>query len=501
MGLDIDPSLREAIRDSKIHIPIFSRGYADSVWCLEEVKEMCQSKGLMQPSNVRYPENGLIIPLFYDVEPSDVRYHSKGRYKEAFEELANKRDDNRRRHDEDTISAWKQALHRVSSHSGWSLHTASWYEGKLVKRVVTDVLRTLNNVPLDVAKYPVGLKVRMEKVIELLEIASNESVITLGIWGMGGLGKTTLAKAVFNDIRLQFQASCFVSNARANDLTKLQEQILRDLIGVNDIDHGKTTMKSRLGSIRALVVLDDIDHTKQLEALSIEDWFGDGSRVIVTTRDKHILNLAQAKIWKMKELEKDDALELFSCHAFLRARPEGEYEDLSVEVVDACGGLPLSLEVLGAFLYDKRDAKLWHQVAKQLQNLMYDDIRGRLEISYQALNPHEKEIFLDIACFFLTGERSFPLHDLEMMKKNMISFWESLYVAPDLAIENLMLKSLVSRNNKMEFVMHDHLRDMGRAIVEEESPLELGKRSRLWKAEDARQVLEKGLVRIRACLF
>eukprot|EP01018_Ginkgo_biloba_P007932 Gb_23545 [translate_table: standard] len=410
MGSGIDPSLREAIRDSKIHIPIFSKTYAHSVWCLEEVKEMCQSKGL-------------IIPLFYDVEPSDVRYHSKGRYKEAFEELANKRDDNRRRHDEDTISAWKQALHRVSSHSGWSLHTASWLdEGKLVKRVVMNVLRTLNNEPLDVAKYPVGLMVRMEKVIELLEIASNETVITLGIWGMGGLGKTTLAKA-----------------------------------GVNDIDHGKTTMKSRLGSIRALVVLDDIDHTKQLEALSIEDWFGDGSRVIVTTRDKHILNLAQAKIWKMKELEKDEALELFSWHAFLMARPEKDYEDVSLEVVDACGGLPLSLEVLGSFLYDKRDEKLWHQAVKQLQNLMYDDIRGRLEISYQALNPHEKEIFLDIACFFLTEERSFLFHDLEMMKKNMISFWESL------------------------------------AIVEEESPLELGKRSRLWKPEDARQVLQKGL--------
>eukprot|EP01018_Ginkgo_biloba_P040882 Gb_23544 [translate_table: standard] len=88
-------------------------------------------------------------------------------------------------------------------------------------------------------------------------------------------------------------------------------------------------------------------------------------------------------------------------------------------------------------------ANEWLPALKQLQNLGYEDIRGRLEISYQALNPHEKEIFLDIACFFLTEERSFLFHDLEMMKKNMISFWESLYDAPDLAIENLMLKSLI----------------------------------------------------------
>eukprot|EP01018_Ginkgo_biloba_P008158 Gb_40694 [translate_table: standard] len=502
MGLEIDPSLRDAIRDSKIHIPIFSRGYADSVWCLEEVKEMCQSKGLMQPSNVRYPDKGLIIPLFYDVEPSDVRYPSKGRYAKALEEHANKG-----RYEGEAIAAWKDSLHQVSLHSGWSMRTASGYEGKLVKRVVMDVLRTLNNVPLDVAKHPVGLKERMEKVIELLQIGSNETVITLGIWDMGGLGKTTLAKAVFNDIRLQFQASCFVSNVRdyEKDLTKLQEQILRDLIGgdvrVNDIDHGKAIMKSRLGFINALVVLDDIDHPKQLEALSIEDWFGGGSTVIVTTRDKHILNLAQAKIWQMKELENDEALELFSWHAFLRARPEKDYEDVSLEVVDACGGLPLSLEVLGSFLYDKRDEKLWHQAVKQLQNLMYDDIRGRLEISYQALNPHEKEIFLDIACFFLMGkERKYGFYERGW---NMISFWESLYVAPDLAIENLMLKSLVSRNHKMDFVMHDHVRDMGRAIVADESPLELGKRSRLWKSEDALQVLQKGLgtERVRGLRF
>eukprot|EP01018_Ginkgo_biloba_P010406 Gb_25097 [translate_table: standard] len=252
---------------------------------------------------------------------------------------------------------------------------------------------------------------------ELLEIASSETVRTLGVWSMGGLGKITLAKAVFNDIRLRFQASCFVSNVRdhGNDLTKLQKQILRDLIGgdirVNNIDQGKAIMKASLGSISALVVLDDIDHSKQLEALSIEGWFGDGSRVIVTTCDQHILKLAQANICKMKELENEEALELFSWHGFLRAPPEKDYEHLSLEVVDACRGLPLSLEVLGAFLYDKRVEKLWHQALKRLQNLRYDDIRGKLEISYQARDTHEKEIFLDIACFFLMEKRNEERYD------------------------------------------------------------------------------------------
>eukprot|EP01018_Ginkgo_biloba_P008335 Gb_08632 [translate_table: standard] len=466
-GKIIGLSLKEAIEDTVIHIPIFSKNYAQSTWCLDEVTQMCAS-------------NGLVIPLFYDVQPSDVRYPRKGEYAQAFDKHYRER-----RYTEDTISAWISALHQVSSLSGWTMETTSGYEGKLVKRVVLDVLKTLNNVPMDVTKCAVGLNERMNDLIDLMKMGLSDRVTTIGIWGMGGIGKTTLTKAVYNNICHRFEASCFVADVRDNKLTKLQRQILGDLLGVdikvNNVDHGKSLMKARLQSTRALVVLDDIDHPKQLEALGGE-WFGAGSRVIVTTRDEHVLNIGQADaIYTMKGLNDDQSLQLFSWHAFLRACPDEDYKDLARRVVNSCSGLPLSLEVVGSFLYDKKERIYWIEALRQLESVMYDDIRGRLEISYQALNSQEKEMFLDIACFFI-GKR----------KESPNFFWESLGFTPHTALKNLIHRSLVSINHEDRFVMHDHLRDMGRAIIAEESG-ELGKRSRLWKAEDAKQVLQKRL--------
>eukprot|EP01018_Ginkgo_biloba_P021066 Gb_14267 [translate_table: standard] len=484
-GEFIDASLKEAIEATKIHIPVFSKTYAQSVWCLQEVAHMCRCTGLInaangvEPSNVRHPRNGLIIPLFYDVKPSDVRYADKGSFAEAFALHANKA-----RHDQDEIAAWKNALHQVSSLSGWSKETTSEYEGQLVKRVVSDVLKTLSNVPLDVPDHPVGLEERIAEVIDLLKIGSEKKVVTVGIWGMGGIGKTALAKAVFNNVSsLKFEASSFVADVREHKLTASQEQILSDLVGqeirVKNVSTGKNLMKNRLNSIRALIVLDDLDKREQLDALSIGDWFAAESRVIVTTQDRDLLKgIAQCEIYAMEVLKDAEALQLFSWHAFIRATPDEGYGHLSMEIAKSCCGLPLALQVIGSRLQNEKDEICWVECLKELQKLMCgDNIRQRLEIGYHALNPEEKEIFLDIACFFRGMKRN----------ESQTSFWEALRFAPHLALKNLTVKSLLSGSNEKLFLMHDLLRDMGRAIVAGES-VELGQRSRLWDPDDARQV-------------
>ncbi|KAH9319811.1 hypothetical protein KI387_021580, partial [Taxus chinensis] len=197
-GDKISERLKRAIEETDIHIPVLSPNYAKSAWCLKEVTEMSKSKGL-------------IIPLFYGVEPADVRYPDQRKYAAAFWYHSMKG-----RHKPETINEWKTALKRVSSLSGWSLQTTSGYEGKLVKRVVFDVLNTLNNVPLNVTNYAVGLKNQMDAVIDLLKIGVNDRAITVGIWGGGGIGKSTLAKAIYNDIFRKFEAVSFVSDVRAN---------------------------------------------------------------------------------------------------------------------------------------------------------------------------------------------------------------------------------------------------------------------------------------------
>eukprot|EP01018_Ginkgo_biloba_P038190 Gb_26048 [translate_table: standard] len=461
-GKDIEKSLKDAIDHSEILIPIFSPHYAESKWCLKELCLMCSSKST-------------IVPLFYNVEPSDVRYPEKGPYAQAFQKHVTED-----RHSPDTVNGWKKALKEVSDLSGWSLE-ATRYEGKLVKEIVMDVLKRLDIICLDVAQHPVGLDPRKNELIKLLKVEPSPhdgSVLTVGIHGMGGLGKTTLSKAIFNDIHSRFEASSFVSDVRESaqqfyGLRDLQRQILMDLTGgdikVNNVDHGKMVMRKHLRSKRVLVILDDVDNKEQLDALG-SDWFGGGSRIIVTTRNKHVLNVGQAdEVYAMEGLEFEQALELFSWHAFLRVCPDTGFEGLSERIVNACKGLPLSLEVIGAHLFDKGDDReCWDEALRRIESVQDQKLFKTMKISYDGLNYEEQKTFLDIACFFLRHNHSFIDGTTNYVRKNV----SKLSKASNTAVKILSLKSLLRVDEDDCFVMHDILRDLGRRIVTEESPEE-----------------------------
>eukprot|EP01018_Ginkgo_biloba_P005499 Gb_37795 [translate_table: standard] len=485
-GQDIGTSLEDAIYHSDILIPIFSPRYAESAWCLKELCLMCSSKNK-------------IIPLFYNVEPGDVRHPDKGVYAVAF----HKHQD---RYSPDTVNQWKDALNEVSSRSGWPLEATPGYEGILVKQVVMDLHKTLDIMWLDVPKHPVGLEERKNELIKLLKV-DDGSVLTVGIYGMGGLGKTTLAKAVYNDIHSSFEASSFVSDVRAtaqqlNGLRDMQRQILKDLTGEkikpNNVTHGKSQMRSRLGSKLALVILDDVDDDKQLDALGQRDWFGEGSRIIVTTRNKHVLNVVQADEHRATEgLEFEQALQLFSWHAFLRVCPDTDFQGVSKRIVNDCKGVPLSLEVIGAHLFDKKeDRECWVEALRRIESLQDEGLYKTLKISYDGLNYEEQQIFLDIACFFLTHDRNYRM-------KSVIKLWKASGWNANTAVKNLCLKSLIRVDEDDCFVMHDHLRDLGRRIVKEESVEEPGKRSRLWHPDDVCRVIKhnQGTAKVRGLLY
>eukprot|EP01018_Ginkgo_biloba_P023140 Gb_29198 [translate_table: standard] len=345
-----------------------------------------------------------------------------------------------------------------------------------------DLLKTSDIMCLDVAKHPGGLEQRKNELIKLLKVDQSPhdgSVLTVGIYGMGGLGKTTLSIAIFNDIHSRFEASSFVSDVRGsaqqfNGLRDLQRQILMDLTGedikLNNVPHGKSQMRSRLGSKRALVILDDVDDHKQLDALGRSDWFGGGSRIIVTIRNNHVLNVGQAnENYAMEGLEFEQALELFSWHAFLKVRPDMDFSDLSQRIVNACKGLPLSLEIIGAHLFDK-NRECWDEELRRIEILQDEDLYKSLKISYDGLNYEEQQIFLDIACFFLRQN----LIGYEI--QSVIELWKASGWNANTAVTNLTLKSLIRVNEYEQygylesyFVMHDHLQDLGRRIVAEES--------------------------------
>ncbi|XP_031475340.1 disease resistance protein RPV1-like isoform X2 [Nymphaea colorata] len=372
----------------------------------------------------------------------------------------------------------------------WSRH-----EAKLKLAIIEKVLSKLNWKPFLVAKHPIGIETRVQEVKKMLE-NGDDDVHVVGIQGMGGLGKTTIAKAVYNDLIDVFSgAHCFISDIREksgepNGLVTLEKQLFRDIFGCENISlsnvaHGISLIKERAKRKRVLLVLDDVDSIDQVDALAGEsDWFGSGSVIIITTRDEKVLracNVKQHKIYKPKELNEAQSLELFAHHAFRGKLPQGEYLQLSSEVVAAAGGLPLTLEVLGSLLTYDMDVQKWKDMLKKLQNIPPTKVRQRLKLSYDSLEELEQQIFLDISCFFIGWGR-----------ENAIYMWEDSGWFPHLAIDVLVQKSLIKIDEKSgQFQMHDQIRDMGRAIVQGGSPRKPQKQSRVWIYQDSLDLLHR----------
>ncbi|ESR55118.1 hypothetical protein CICLE_v100234881mg, partial [Citrus x clementina] len=234
----------------------------------------------------------------------------------------------------------------------------------------------------------------------------------------------------------------------------------------------------RLSRMKVLIVFDDVTCFNQLESL-IEslDWLTPVTRIIITTRNKQVLrNWGVRKIYEMQALEYHHALELFSRHAFKRNHPDVGYEELSSKVMKYAQGVPLALKVLGCFLH-KREKEVWESAIDKLQRILHPSILEVLKISYDSLDDKEKNIFLDVACFF-QGEHVDPV----------MKFFNASGFYPEIGMSVLVDKSLIAIDSYIKITMHDLLQELGREIVRQES-IDPGNRSRLWHHEDIYEVL------------
>ncbi|KAK9942290.1 hypothetical protein M0R45_007964 [Rubus argutus] len=363
------------------------------------------------------------------------------------------------------------------------------YEANFIDDIVEKISKQLKELSyLNVAKYPVGVEFRVQQMLECLDVRRSDTRM-VGIWGTGGIGKTTIAKAVYNSISYMFEGSCFLANVREESevhggLLNLQNILLSKIVGgkevmVTNVYEGITLLKERLRHKRILLVLDDVNKPDQLDKLAgATDWFGCGSRIIITTRDKHLLIVHQViPIYKARELDHDDARELFRSYAFKTKTNLDENEKLSVNaVVRYAQGLPLALKVLGSHLCC-RPIHQWQAELDGYRREPNQDIQKILKISYDDLEQKVKEVFLDIACFFKGRTKNDVIQTLESCGR----------INPTTSIEVLVEKALI--NVEYHITMHDLLEEMGKDIVHQESPKEPGERSRLWHPQDVLQVL------------
>ena len=242
-------------------------------------------------------------------------------------------------------------------------------------------------------------------------VGFGNDIYMMGICVMGGLGKTTLASAIYYEYSDHFEGSSFIANVRERsekgELHKLQQQLLDEILEESNATiynvqvRVKNIKRSGLSHKKCLLVLDDVSHKDQLEKLAGErDWFGLGSWIIITTRDEHVLVQHEVlKIYKPNGLGDDDASTLFCSKAFKKEQPKEGYMQLSQKVVEYASGLPLALVTLGSFLVG-RTIEEWHSALDSFKNIK-GDIHNILKISYDRLEEMWNEIFLDIACFFI----------------------------------------------------------------------------------------------------
>ncbi|XP_040934260.1 disease resistance protein TAO1-like isoform X3 [Gossypium hirsutum] len=426
----------------------------------------------------------IVLPIFYHVDPSDVR-NSGGHFKTSFEEHESEQP-------ADRVQQWKTAFAEVGKLKGWHIEGGKFDrpETEYIENVVEYVIKKLTNIKSGSASEElVGIDDQKRTILKLIK---QKDCRVIGLWGMGGQGKTTLAEAVYKKISLEFESCCFLQNVR-EEIEKqgkksLRNELLSKLLKSDvDIDTptvGSTSIQDRLKNKKVLVVLDDISDPNQIDCMGVTvKRLGSGSKIIITSREKQVLKSGGADtIHEVKALTKNDSLQLFSTFAFKQLNPEVDFRDLSGKFVEYSQGSPLALRVLGCNLYG-RTINDWESEMEKLGEYSHPEIFVVLKSSYDGLGMVEKNIFLDIACFF-KGE---PIK----RTKHVLSCYRGV----EDAISKLVSKCLInissssSTYNEDIISMHDMLEKLGKDIIRQKSKTP-GKCRRLWSHEHIKQVLK-----------
>ncbi|KAL9370055.1 hypothetical protein Peur_041254 [Populus x canadensis] len=474
-GEHIGFKITKAIQESKMSLVVFSRDYASSKWCLEE---------LLMIMKCRETIGHIVVPVFYEVDPDDVSMQT-GVFAEAFAS-------HEKNMDNKDMEEWREALRKVADLKGPVLRDR--YEAQFIQDIVKEVGKKLNRMILHVPPYLVGIESRVKEIRSWLQDGSDKVGIAI-LHGFGGVGKTTIAKTVFNQNFHEFDSWSFLRDVREtsnqpNGLVKLQRRLHSDILKgepqkINNVDEGTIKIQNALVNKRVLVVLDDVDHLDQLDkVIGDRNQLYQGSKIIVTARHGCLLKSHEAcEKFGVDALCYDESLQLFSWHAFGQALPNEGYEEFSQKIVHHCAGIPLVLEVLGSSL-SGQSIDFWKRASQEPEAIDGDGkIQKILKISYDSLlDERDRNLFLDIACFFIGNDKDYVRRILECC-----SFYRTL------GIQKLIDSCLITVDKDNKLMMHQLLRDMGREIVRQESPENLGKRKRLWHHDDALDILEKNM--------
>ncbi|KAG0563674.1 hypothetical protein KC19_8G050100 [Ceratodon purpureus] len=492
-------SINDALNVAKIHVAVVSKGYAESKYCLTELVAMMRSG---KP----------VIPVFYDVEPVDLRWMENGPFKEAFEKHKLKRTP-------EQVEEWRDALLKLAEITGICFRLSDYKgnEAELKREVVDVVLSfTCRDELVPIEHHLVGVEEQMNACIMAMEEFMSGPTRLLGFVGMGGIGKTTLAKAIYNHFVAckKFQAMSFLQ-VNYNPLSsteevgsglskRLQKQLLMDIFHVPHKNQGsyKRWFDRIYGQGPVLVVLDDLRQKSEFDQVILDmSLLAPGSCIIVTSRDRYVLNEISGQcnffLHEVKPLGSDDSQQLFNLHAFGNGEVPPKFKSVANDVSKACGGLPLALKVVGSSLIGKKSDEdleyIWPEAADALKEDA--DVMDVLRWSYNCLSKQEKMMFLDIACIFCGWWRD---EAMEIWKSCKESSCCGLRI-PHKSLAKLIDKSLIfidvtkGKQGGGVLAMHGLLQELGRNVGMDDG-------SHVWidRGTCGVEVINQGPIKVRA---
>ncbi|XP_024164047.1 TMV resistance protein N-like [Rosa chinensis] len=318
------------------------------------------------------------------------------------------------------------------------------YEYRFMNNLVEEIsVQLLNQTYLNVAKYPVGIESRVQDIYQLLSIGTTGRCVA-GLQEYGELlelEKRQLRKLFIIQLAKGFKVDVsWKMLERSHCQMKaysIYKRLLSETLGgtnlkVNNVHKGMNFIKQRLSHKRVLLILDDVHEL---------DWSS---------------NLAGATDYHQ-------ALELFSWHVFDTNEPPVEYVALARRAIDYVECLPLALKVFGTYLGNLDTIDRWQTILDSYKSAPYE-IKKPFRICYDALEEEEKQVFLDIACFFNGKENDFLK---ELIKDDELDF-------PEDYIEVLIQKAFISLDHHNRIWMHNLLEQMGKQIARQEPLTEPG---------------------------
>ncbi|CDY24792.1 BnaA08g15180D [Brassica napus] len=410
-GKDLS-SLFSRIEESRIALAIFSSMYTESKWCLNELVKIneCVHSGKL-----------VVIPIFYKVDTDDVK-NRNGTFGAKLWELAKTKPE--------MLVKWVKALEDVTEKIGYTLGEMS-DESESIEKIVKGVTEVLWKIPAagedkmtpeapiagdeDTPAPLCGIEQRLEQLRTVFDLKW-ESTRTIGVVGMPGIGKTTLAYKLYEEWQGYFDHHVFLHDVRGiwkggsmDHRNIFMNELLQSYDPNQEVpDLLPEAVKTLLLSKKSLVVLDNVSDKIQIELLLGDyDWISAGSRIIITTSDLSVIEGIVDDTYEVVRLSGIDSFQYFNYFAFGSKdhTPDDNFMKLSRLFVDYAQGNPFALNRLGVDLYGKNEAH-WKDTLRKLEESPTKAIQDFLQISYDGLEQLQKDVFLDIACFFRSADES-----------------------------------------------------------------------------------------------